>query len=74
MEERKFFTVEEDLQILQHFSKQHENQTEKQMSESLARRLDHSEEAIRDRIKRMISKLRQDDSKLLHEEARVADV
>lgn len=71
MEERKFFTVEEDLQIMQHFSKYHEKQTEKDMAQFLARRLEHSEESIRDRIKRVISKLRQIDSKLLQEECRV---
>lgn len=69
---RKFFTVAEDLKILDYFKKHEDKQNSHQMAQALARVIDHSEESIRDRIKRVLSKLRQVDEKLLADEAKVS--
>lgn len=70
--ERKFFTVAEDLQIIEHFKKHEAKESAQQMAQVLSKIIGHSEESIRDRIRRVLSKLRQVDHKLLAEETRVA--
>ena len=61
----------EDLQILEFFKKYGESQSAHQIAENLAKRIDHSEESIRDRIRRVLSKLRIVDHKLLADENKV---
>jgi uncharacterized protein YPO0396 len=71
--QRKFFTVTEDLKMLDHFLNYKDTQSSNQMAQKLLKAIDHSEESIRDRIKRVLSKLRQVDYKLLRDEAKVID-
>ncbi len=71
LSKRKFFTVAEDLQILDFFKKHQLYQTVQQMAEVLSDRIKHSEDSIRDRIRRVLSKLRLVDRLLLAEECKV---
>lgn len=71
LSKRKFFTVAEDLQILDFFKKHQRNQSVQQMAAELADRIKHSEDSVRDRIRRVLSKLRLVDRLLLAEESRV---
>ena len=71
LSKRRFFNVQEDLQILEHFKRYEHTQSANQMAQILSTKIHHSEESIRDRIRRVLSKLRQVDSRLLSDEARV---
>lgn len=70
--DRKFFTVAEDLLLLDQFKKLQAHESLCQIAQKLARQTGHSEESVRDRIRRVLSKLRQVDHRLLAEEAKVA--
>lgn len=66
---KKFFTIKEDLEILEEI-KSNENKNKSEQAKTLAARLGRQVEAIRDRIKRYISKLSQSDQKELTKEAK----
>lgn len=72
--ERKYFTVAEDLRILEYYLRHKDDQSAKQMAQTLTKASGHTEESVRDRIKRVLSKLRQVDEKLLRDEAKVGIV
>jgi hypothetical protein len=70
-EDRKFFTVVEDAEILTYYQKNNSTMTSRSISENLSKKIKHSLESIRDRIKRFISRLRPKDEEYIKEEAKV---
>lgn len=70
-EDRKFFTVAEDADMLNFMKKNEGSMTSRSIAEHLSKRIFHSTESIRDRIKRFISKLRSKDEDYIREEAKV---
>lgn len=70
-EERKFFTVQEDYTILSHYEKENAKKSTREIAEDLSNKIKHTQESIRDRIKRYISKLSQLDSELLKDASQV---
>lgn len=70
-EERKFFTVEEDYSILNQFQKESSKKSTREIAEELSIKIKHTQESIRDRIKRYISKLSSLDSELLKDASKV---
>lgn len=71
-EERKFFTVEEDYAILNLYQKDNSKKSTREIAEELSSKISHTQESIRDRIKRYISKLSSLDSELLKDAAKVS--
>lgn len=69
--DRKFFTVQEDCTILTYFKLHEADMTSRNIAESLAKKVKHSVESIRDRIKRFLSKLRPIDEQFIKNEAQV---
>lgn len=69
--DRKFFTVHEDSTILSYLNEHKDSMTSRGIAESLSKKLKHSLESIRDRIKRFLSKLRPLDEKYIADEAKV---
>ena len=69
--DRKFFTVQEDLTILTYFKLHEADMTSRNIAENLAKKVKHSVESIRDRIKRFLSKLRPIDEQFIKNEAQV---
>jgi hypothetical protein len=69
--DRKFFTVKEDSSILSYLKEHKDSMTSRGIAENLSKRLKHSLESIRDRIKRFLSKLRPLDEKYIADEAKV---
>lgn len=70
--EPKFFTVEEDRRILDVWQEQEGDLPLSQISSRLSKSLKHSEESIRDRIRKILSKLRQVDTELISQESKVS--
>lgn len=71
-EERKYFSVQEDYSILKMYTDKKATSSTRDISDALAKKLTHSSESIRDRIKRYISKLSSLDVELLKEESNVS--
>jgi len=69
--DRKFFTVQEDFTILSYFKDHEAKMTSRTIAENLAKKVKHTVESIRDRIKRFLSKLRPIDEVFIKEEAKV---
>ncbi len=69
--EKKYFTVQEDHTIIQYYKQHQDNQTMLQIAESLTKKVKHSEESIRDRIRKVLTRLRHVDETLIAEEAKV---
>ena len=69
--DRKYFTVAEDNAILHYYHLHKAKQTSRAIAETLAKRVKHSVESIRDRIKRFLSRIQPADQTLIHEEAKV---
>lgn len=69
--DRKFFTVKEDQMILEYVKQHKDSLTSRTIAENLAKKLKHSAESIRDRVKRFLSKLRPIDELYIAEEAKV---
>lgn len=69
--DRKYFTVAEDNAILHYYHQHKASQTSRGIAEALAKRVKHSVESIRDRIKRFLSRVQPADQTLIHEEAKV---
>lgn len=72
--DRKFFTVQEDSTILSYLNEHKDSLTSRAIAENLSKKLKHTVESIRDRIKRFLSKLRPLDEKYIAEEAKVFSV
>jgi hypothetical protein len=70
--DRKFFSVKEDQTILEYVKQQKDSLTSRSIAENLAKKLKHSAESIRDRIKRFLSRLRPIDELYIAEEAKVS--
>ena len=71
-EERKYFSVQEDYTILKTYTDKKASTSTRDISEALTKKMTHSSESIRDRIKRYISKLSSLDIALLKEESTVS--
>lgn len=71
MADRKFFTVKEDQTILEYVKQHKDSLTSRAIADNLAKKLKHSSESIRDRVKRFLSKLRPIDEQYIAEEAKV---
>lgn len=69
--DRKFFTVKEDQTILEYVKQHKDSLTSRAIADNLAKKLKHSSESIRDRVKRFLSKLRPIDEQYIAEEAKV---
>jgi hypothetical protein len=69
--DRKFFTVKEDQTILDYVRQHSDTLTSRAIADNLSKKLKHSSESIRDRIKRFLSKLRPIDEQYISEEAKV---
>lgn len=69
--DRKFFTVKEDSAILAYLKEHKDSMTSRAIAQNLSKKLKHSLESIRDRIKRFLSKLRPLDEKYIADEAKV---
>lgn len=70
--DRKFFTVKEDQTILEYLKQHKDSLTSRTIADNLAKKLKHTSESIRDRIKRFLSKLRPIDEQYIAEEAKVS--
>lgn len=70
--DRKFFTVQEDCTILNYVKDQKDTLSSRQIAEHLSKKLKHSVESIRDRIKRFLSKLRPIDQQYIVDQAKVS--
>jgi hypothetical protein len=73
-EDRKFFTVAEDAEILSYMKKNESTLTSRNIAENLAKKIKHSVESIRDRIKRFISRLKPTDEQYILDEGKVGCV
>lgn len=69
--DRKFFTVKEDHTILDYIKQNKDTLTSRAIADNLAKKLKHTSESIRDRVKRFLSKLRPIDELYIAEEAKV---
>lgn len=69
--DRKFFTVKEDSVILVYLKEHRDSMTSRAIAQKLSKKLKHSLESIRDRIKRFLSKLRLVDEMCIADEAKV---
>lgn len=69
--DRKFFTVHEDSTILSYLKENKDKLTSRTIAENLAKKMKHSLESIRDRIKRFLSKLRPIDQQFIADQAKV---
>lgn len=69
--DRKYFTVAEDNAILHYFNQNKSRLTSRAIAEALAKKVKHSVESIRDRIKRFLSRIQPADQILIHEESKV---
>lgn len=69
--DRKFFTVQEDSTILSYLKEHKDSLNSRAIAESLSKKMKHSLESIRDRIKRFLSKLRPLDEQYIATEAKV---
>jgi hypothetical protein len=69
--DRKFFTVQEDCTILNYVNDHKDTMSSRGMAENLSKKLKHSVESIRDRVKRFLSKLRPIDQQYIVEQAKV---
>lgn len=69
--DRKFFTVKEDSVILVYLKEHRDSMTSRAIAQKLSKKLKHSVESIRDRIKRFLSKLRLIDEMCIADEAKV---
>lgn len=67
---RRLFTIQEDAKILDYIARNPELKRSK-TAMMLAGKLDRSKESIRDRIKRHLSKLSENDKKKIMEQAKV---
>lgn len=70
--DRKFFTVQEDCTILNYVKDHKDTLSSRQIAENLSKKLKHSVESIRDRIKRFLSKLRPIDQQYIVDQAKVS--
>jgi hypothetical protein len=70
--DRKFFTVLEDSTILTYLKDNKDSMTSRGIAENLAKKMKHSVESIRDRIKRFLSKLRPIDQQYILDQAKVS--
>lgn len=70
--DRKFFTVQEDSTILNYVKDHKDTLSSRAIAENLAKKLKHSVESIRDRIKRFLSKLRPIDQEYIVDQAKVS--
>jgi hypothetical protein len=70
--DRKFFTVQEDSTILSYLKDNKDSMTSRGIAENLAKKMKHSVESIRDRIKRFLSKLRPIDQQYILDQAKVS--
>ena len=69
--DRKFFSVKEDHTILDYIKQNKDTLTSRAIADNLAKKLKHTSESIRDRVKRFLSKLRPIDELYIAEEAKV---
>jgi hypothetical protein len=69
--ERKFFTVGEDQQILAVLKSLGASKTSREIAETISKKMSHSVESIRDRIKRFLTRIRPVDEAYIAEEAKV---
>lgn len=69
--DRKFFNVKEDHVILEYIRQHKDTLTSRSIADNLSKKLKHSSESIRDRVKRFLSKLRPIDELYIAEEAKV---
>ncbi len=69
--DRKYFTVHEDNLILQYYKAHDATKTSRNIAEELSKKVKHTVESIRDRIKRFLSHIRPSDEKYIVEEAKV---
>lgn len=69
--DRKFFTVKEDHTILDYIKQNKDTLTSRAIADNLSKKLKHTSESIRDRVKRFLSKLRPIDELYISEEAKV---
>lgn len=69
--DRKFFTVQEDSSIISYLKDHKDSMTSRAIAEKLSKKLKHSLESIRDRIKRFLSKIRPMDEQYIADEAKV---
>lgn len=72
--EKRYFTVHEDNIVLQFYSQNQSSQTMVEIAESLVGKVNHTEESIRDRIRKVLVRLRTADQSLIAEEAKVAEL
>lgn len=70
--DRKFFTVQEDSTILAFMKEKKDTLSSRAIAETLSKKLNHSLESVRDRIKRFLSKLKLSDEQYIIEEAKVS--
>jgi repressor of nif and glnA expression len=70
--ERKFFTVAEDHTIMVYLRENEAKLSSRAIAENIAKKVKHTVESVRDRIKRFLSRLRQIDEKYIAEVARYA--
>ena len=69
--DRRFFTVWEDNTILQHFKAFEGAKPSRLIADELSKKMNHTVESIRDRIKRFLSRIRPSDEAYIAEEAKV---
>jgi hypothetical protein len=69
--ERKFFTVGEDHQIITVLKSLGDSKTSREIAETISKKMNHSVESIRDRIKRFLTRIRPVDEAYIAEEAKV---
>jgi hypothetical protein len=69
--DRKFFTVKEDQTMLEYVKQHKDTLTSRAIADNLAKKLKHTSESIRDRIKRFLGRLRPIDELYIAEEAKV---
>ena len=69
---RKYFKVSEDWLILSTWKGKTAEQTSREIADTLATKMDHTSESIRDRVKRYLSRLSTFDEQQLEEESKVS--
>lgn len=73
LSDRNFFTVSDDNTILQYYNEFKNKLTSRVLAENLSKKVKHSTESIRDRIKRFLSRIRLPDERYIYEESKVGE-
>lgn len=69
--EKRYFTVAEDWVLIQYYTKHSDSKSEWKICEELAQKVPHPTDSIRDRLRKVLLRLRRVDLRLIEDNASV---